>query len=384
MELNPQFKDFLASIRPTAKQAEDWRGGAKTLRQRLHDDPVLGPLVVATFLQGSVRRSTAIRPLGEKRPDVDVVVVTNLDHTTMMPAAAMKLFEPFLERWYSGKWYPQGRSYAIELSYVDLDLVITALPSDPAARQALERLYRSEAVLTTEGLEDTQDWRLNEHWRSQDPLTQWLNERSSTLADAPAEDWRPHPLFLPDREVNRWGRTHPIAQIQWTAAKNRRCQAHYVNVVRTLKWWRLQHADVLPKYPKGYPLEHMVGAVLPDGTESMARGLVAAFEGLRDAWAWEVAQHNKPVLPDHGVPEHDVLKRLDVEDFVAFHAAASEAAALARRALDSTDAQESGKLWQELLGGRFPLPSPAGGDRPKGGFTPPGMPADPARSDRFA
>ena len=384
MELNPQFKDFLANIRPTAKQAEDWRGGAKTLRQRLHYHPVLGPLVVTTFLQGSVRRSTAIRPLGEKRPDVDVVVVTNLDHTTMTPAAAMKLFEPFLERWYSGKWYPQGRSYAIELSYVDLDLVITALPSDPTTHKALERLYRSEAVLTTESLEDTQDWRLNEQWRPQDPLAQWLNERNSTLVDAPAADWRPHPLFLPDREVNRWGRTHPIAQVQWAAAKNRRCQGHYVNVVRTLKWWRLQHADVLPKYPKGYPLEHMVGAVLPDGTESMARGVVMAFEGLRDTWAWEVAQRSKPVLPDHGVPEHDVLKRLDVEDFLAFHAAVSKAAGLARRALDSTDPQESGKLWQELLGGRFPLPGPTGGDRSTGGFTPPGVPADPVRTDRFA
>ncbi len=381
MELNPQFRDFLSEIRPTPKQVENWRSGAQTLRERLRDDQHLGPLVVSTFLQGSVRRSTAVKPMGGKRPDVDVVVVTNLDHNTVAPAAAMRLFEPFLEEWYQGKWKPQGRSYAIELSYVDLDLVITALPSDPNARKAMERLYRSESVLTNESLEDAQDWRLNESWRYQNPI---LGGSRPVLADAPLDDWRPHPLFLPDREVNRWGRTHPLAQITWAAGKNRRCNGHYVNIVRAIKWWRLHHADRLPKYPKGYPLEHMIGEVLPDGTESMARGVVAAFEGVRDTWASLARLSAKPTLADHGVPEHDVFKRLETSDFLAFHAAASNAAELARRALTAQDAQESGRLWRELFGNTFPPPGPAGGDRPKGGFTPPAGPANPSRTDRFA
>lgn len=380
MELNPQFESFLTAIRPTPTQAENWRGGAKTLRDRLRDDAVLGPLVVSTFLQGSVRRSTAIKPLGDKRPDVDVVVVTNIDHNSMAPAAAMKLFEPFLDEWYQGKWEPQGRSYGIELSYVDLDLVITALPSDKDARKVMERLYRSEAVLTTASLEDVQDWRLNESWHAQHPVF----GAGSVSSDAPTEDWRPYPLYLPDREVNRWGRTHPLAQITWSAGKNRRCNGHYVNIVRAVKWWRLHHAESLPKYPKGYPLEHMVGTVVPDGISSMARGVVAAFEGIRDTWAGYARIGIKPVLPDHGVPEHDVLKRLETADFLAFHAVASNAAELARRALEATDPQESGRLWRDLLGDRFPLPGPACGDRSKGGFTPPAGPANPARTDRFA
>jgi hypothetical protein len=77
-----------------------------------------------------------------------------------------------------------------------------------------------------------------------------------------------------------------------------------------------------------------------------------------------------------------VLKRLDAADFAAFHGAASDAAKLARRALDSQDAAESGELWQELLGSCFPLPGPQGGDRVRG-FTAPTAAAQP-KSGRFA
>jgi hypothetical protein len=379
MRLTPQFTQFISDIRPTDRQKEDWRTGSKTLRRRLAEQQDLKDIVVATFLQGSVRRSTAVRPTGDKRPDVDVVVVTSIDHAHETPRQAMNRFVPFLDQYYKGKWEPQGRSFGIELSYVDLDLVITALPSDPAARQALRELYKSDAVQTLSTLDEENDWRLSKRWMDDAaPGNVLLSEADET----PAADWKPHPLWLPAREVNDWGRTHPVAQIAWTAGKNRRCNGHYVNVVRALKWWRLTHADVLPKYPKGYPLEHMIGTVLPDGIGSVAEGVTEALEGMARTWRAAAAMGQVPFLPDHGVPEHDVLKRLDADDFRAFINAADDAAGVARAALDSDDAAESGRLWRELFGPSFPLPGPGGGDR--GGFTRPAAPATPPRSDRFA
>jgi hypothetical protein len=383
MELNQQFREFLTAIRPTPTQKEEWRSGSALLRSRLDQDEDLGDIVVATFLQGSVRRSTAIRPLGEKRADVDIVVVTNIDHTTVAPDDAMSVFVPFLERHYHGKWDWQGRSFGIVMSHIDIDLVITALPNEPTARSAMERLYKSQAVETAETLEDDLGWRLNEDWRPRLGDVLAKASTASDLDDAPDNEWRPHPLFLPDREDGRWGRTHPLAQIQWTAEKNRDCNGHYVNLVRAMKWWRQTHASDLPKYPKGYPLEHMIGTVLDDRTPSMARGLVDVLEGMRDTWAALAAKPEVPELCDHGVPEHDVLKRLDVRDFVAFHAAVSVAAEKARAALDCSDAQESGERWQELLGKKFPLPGPQGGDR-GGGFSKPAAAADPRPTKRFA
>lgn len=384
MELNAQFKEFLTAIRPTDLQKENWKGGASTLRARLEEDADLNPIVVTTFLQGSVRRSTAIRPLGEKRPDVDVVVVTTIDHNTTSPEEAMSKFVLFLDKYYEGKWRWQGRSFGIELSYVDLDLVITALPSDPNSRQLMERLYRSNSVSSSVSIEDDTSWRLNPNWVPSSGIASGLGLASSSIVqDSPQSEWRPHPLFLPDRDVGSWGRTHPLAQIQWTAAKNRNCNGHYVNLVRSMKWWRQTNADSLPKYPKGYPLEHMIGKILADGTESMASGLVQVLEGIRDEWRTYSLLNSVPELPDHGVPEHNVLKRLTAEDFAAFHAAASKAAEKSREALECIDAQESGKLWQGLLGSKFPLPSPQGGDRARL-FVTPTTSAEPERTDRFA
>jgi hypothetical protein len=382
MELNPQFRDFLAAIRPTDRQKEDWKSGAATLRARLANDETLGALVVATFLQGSVRRATAIRPTNDKRPDVDIVVVTNIDHHNSTPEAAMSKFVPFLDKYYASKWKWQGRSFGIELSYVDLDLVITALPSDQASRAIMEKLYRSQAVLSSETLEDQGNWRLNESWSPQSNTMLGGVLGETRIKDAPADQWQPHPLWLPDRDVGNWGRTHPLAQIQWTAAKNRACNGHYVNLVRAMKWWKLTNAADLPKYPKGYPLEHMIGHVLPDGTTSIAQGVVAILEGIRDIWAVYAQVPMTPTLNDHGVPEHDVLKRLSAVDFAAFHKAAATAAEEARAALACTDSQESGELWRTLFGPKFPLPGPQGGDRPRG-FAAPTKPAEP-RKERFA
>lgn len=382
MELKPQFSEFLSHIRPTPTQQDDWKTGSRTLRSRLDADEELKNIVVATFLQGSIRRSTAVRPLGEKRPDIDIVVVTNLDYNKLSPKEAMDLFVPFLDKHYKGKWRTQGRSFGIALSYVDLDLVITTLPADTASRMAMEKLYKSQAVLTTNSLEEETDWRLNSRWSSAMQGGN-LGLREAT-EDAPQTEWKPHPLYLPDRDAGTWGRTHPLAQIQWTAQKNRACNGHYINIVRSLKWWRQNNAQLLPKYPKGYPLEHMIGYLLAEGTPSMAAGIVQVLETFRDKWYSNALLRQVPVLSDHGVPEHDVLSRLSPEDFRAFYTVICDAADLARRAIESQDANESGKLWRELLGNRFPLPGPQGGDRSGGIFTAPSEPATPQKTGRFA
>jgi len=382
MELRPQFDTFLRDIRPSERNKQEWRTGSATLRSRLLADPDLSPLIVSTFLQGSVRRSTAVRPTGGKRSDVDVVTVTTIDHNQETPAVAMKRFEPFLERHYSGKWTKQDRSYAIELSYVDLDLVVTALPTAPDERTALAALYKSEAVQTLDTLEERNDWRLNKNWR-EDANPIFEAAADSAKDDEPASAWQPHPLMLPDRTIRDWGPTHPLAQIAWAAQKNRACNGHFVNVVRSIKWWRHEHTVSLPKYPKGYPLEHMIGIVLPDDINSVAEGLTLAFEGIRDTFKDNYLAGTVPVLPDHGVPSHDVMKRVTPKDFRAFYEGVAAAAGTARKALDSTDAVESGELWQGLLGKCFPLPDPSGGDRTRG-LTAPAAAAQPRQTPRFA
>ncbi len=349
MELPTYFADFLKEIRPTKSQKDDAKAGHKTLRKRLHADKTLSPIIIDTFLQGSYRRSTAIRPNGEICFDVDVIVVTKLDENYFTPSQAMKLFEPFLEEHYKDKWVYQGRSIKITLSYVVLDLVVTSAPSEAD----IKKLSKA-SVITDATLEEAEDWRLVESWVS--PEDRWRPGIKALLELAQKEaEWKLAPLRIPDRDTKQWEDTHPLEQITWTQAKNKACNRHYINVVKALKWSRrLNHAT--PKYPKGYPLEHIIGQCCPSGISSVAEGVTLTLEEIAVRYAEDVKNERVPFLPDHGVPTHDVLHRLSVEDFAAFHTQVCEDAVIARRALDATTVKESANEWRKLFGDKFPAP----------------------------
>jgi hypothetical protein len=347
MQLNSYFNDFLRDIRLTSSQVDDLKRGHSTLRQRLEADPVLSKHLVSTFLQGSYRRATAIRPVGDRRADADVIVVTTLDRAQWTPGEALDLFIPFMEKYYKGKYRIQGRSIGITLSYVDLDVVVTSAPSE-VARAAL----RSASVLSETTLEDVADWRLVPSWVD-------LGLRGAAYAAAAMQraateaEWKLEPLWIPNRDAMVWDQTHPLEQIRWTQEKNKACNGHYVNVVKALKWWRTIKLTSL-KYPKGYPVEHLVGVCTPDGITSVAEGVVQVLEKISTDYQFLAALRVSPNLPDHGVPSHNVFARVSGQDFAAFHGAVAEAAKIARRAYDATEVAPSAEAWGDLFGSKFP------------------------------
>lgn len=347
-EMNSSFKTFLTEIRPTPNQLDDMRTGYKTLKNRLLDDEKLSPIIVSTFLQGSFRRATAVRPKGDKRADVDLVVVTKLKREEYTPQQAMDLFVPFLNKHYENKWEFQGRSIGIGLSYVDLDLVITSAPSE-AETLAL----KSASVTSMDTPEEVDDWRLV-------PSYVTLSERRLPGIGARLElarkeaEWKLSPLHIPDRDADEWDETHPLAQIKWTWEKNKACNKHYVNVVKAIKWIR-RIGPESPKYPKGYPLEHIIGQCCPDGISSVAEGITKALEAITNNYSAYAAAGVVPTMPDHGVPAHNVLHRLNGEDFTAFHKLISEAAVIARNALDAKTEKDASEEWRKILGDKFPL-----------------------------
>jgi hypothetical protein len=361
MELPSYFCDFLAEIRPQSYHVEDYKRGHTTLRDRLQKDANLAQCIVSTFLQGSYRRATAIRPQGDNRADVDIVVVTKLSQQEYTPSQALEAFVPFLNQHYKGKYRIQGRSIGIEMSHVDMDLVITAAPS-----KSEEGILESASVTSEDTLEEVSDWRLTESWV---PLVGRSRPGAARLLEKAQKEpeWKTSPLYIPDREAHRWEPTDPLAQIKWTSAKNNSCNGHYVNVVKAIKWWWRLHPTA-SDYPKGYPVEHMVGFCCPDGIQSVAEGVTRALETIVSNYRGEATSKTTPFLPDHGVPEHNVFGRVSGEDFAAFYDKVSEAAEIARDALDESDLSKSVTLWQTLFENRFPdAPPDKGGDR---GYTP--------------
>jgi hypothetical protein len=375
MELSSDFTIFLNEIRLTDNQRTELRDGHIRLRERLNNYEDLTPIIVSDFLQGSYRRHTAIRPKNDARADVDIIVVTKLHEDEYTPEKAMDLFVPFLEKHYSGKWLRQGRSLGIELSSVDFDLVITSAPS-----QSELGILQSESVTTDDDIVEAVDWRLHGSWLS---LSDRNRIDAAVLLEEAKEqpEWHLQPLRIPDRDAGSWDDTHPLEQIRWTRDKNKATGGYFVNVVKALKWWRLVNYED-PKHPKGFPLERIIGDCYPDGIFSIAEGIVLTLEAILSKYMLYPLINGKPQLPDYGVPSHDVLRRLSVEDFGKFYEQAKQGAELARQAYDSNDRTESGNLWRKLLGNKFPSPPDDGGTK-KAGYTPPLAPAVPG-SGRFA
>ncbi|WP_068505173.1 SMODS domain-containing nucleotidyltransferase [Paenibacillus kribbensis] len=341
MNIPTYFARFLKEIRLTGNQVNDLITGHTTLRNRLEEDEEMSKIIVSTFLQGSYRRSTAVRPKGESRSDVDVIVVTKLSMEEYSnPEDALQVFVPFMEKHYAGKYKIQGRSIGISLSYVDLDVVITAAPSESE-----EGILESNSVTDARALEEIETWTLKKSWAV---LGETLDSSSvwKTYSNANEPEWKSVPLWIPDREAKEWKQTDPLAQIKWTQEKNKSCNRHYVNVVKTLKWWRrLNH---LPKYPKGYPFEHLIGLCCPDDIGSVGQGVTEVLEAI-------VNDHpTKPFMADHGVPSHDVMGRVTDEEYDEFYKLIQEAAVIARKATDATTVKESAEEWNKLFGSKFP------------------------------
>ena len=330
MELNESLKDLLTRIRPTDAQQKNLQDAHIMLRERLMADESLKPIIVETFLQGSYRRHTAVRPDGDKS-DVDIVAVTRLAREDFPdPEKAMDILVPFLNKYYAGKWKKKGRAIGIELSKVKMDVVIASAPSEAEEKTLLEILQR-----------------------------EWSDEGFGKGET----EWRTEPLWIPDREARNWQRTHPREQIRWTQEKNARTNGHYVNVVKLVKWWwKTGHPE--QDHPRSYPLEHIVGECCPDGATSLAQAFTETLEEIERRYGAQAARWEVPTLPDRGVPEQNVLKRITPQDFQSFHGKASNAASQARRALNSQDPKESSTLWAGIFGGLYAV-----GARTNSGFT---------------
>jgi len=357
--LKSYFTDFLAKIRLGSDQVTELKEAHKELRERLEGYEPVSALLVSTFLQGSYKRSTMVRPAVDKKADVDVIVVTNIDRDAHTPEQALRKFQGFLKAHYPGQWCFQGRSIGIELETVELDVVITSAPSETG-----QKALQFESIRSSASLEEAGDLRFNEFWVS--PERRGMLESQSRMFKAAREsEWKIEPLWIPDRDAKCWQQTHPLEQIQSTRDKNAQTEGHFINVVKALKWWRRVH-DPEAEQPKSYPLERILWECCPDSIRSVAAGVVETLEQIVARFALEAATGKTPVLQDHGTGQ-DVLKRISGEEFGRFYDLAGKAAVIAREAFDEEDNRKSARRWGDLFGEEFPAPPEGNEDGSKGG-----------------
>lgn len=346
-EIPTYFNDFLHQIRLTDELTAELKKAHTDLRNRLQSDEITKDLLVDSFIQGSYARSTCIKPEPGDKVDVDVIAVTNIDHENTSPKEAFSTIKPFADKYYD-QVQQQRRSIGISLEKVDIDLVITAAPSEEVKRE-LCSAHLNDAF-TVESIE-TQS-----HLSHMDDAKKADIKKFFHLDDEEGA-WRKEPLLIPDSETNEWYRTHPLEQIRWTIEKNKACNGHYINVVKAIKWWK-RKAMPNDKHPKSYPLEHFIGNCCPDGIHSVAEGIAESFKKI----LW---YPKKPFLPDRGVPEHDVFESLSEEDYQTFYNAVKQYHPLAKKAIESVDTAESVRLWRQFFCNCEEFPSYRGGFTPR-------------------
>lgn len=289
-----RFNEFLQDIEPSPTTKSNASSAHTELRDFLNDDEDFRRYHEKTFLSGSYKRDTAIRPRtknGETdRPDVDIIVLTN--HTLQDdPKEVVDLLFKTLKKKYS-TIRRQTRSVGIEASKADMDVVPIICPAD-----------------------DT--------------------------------------YYIPDRKQEKWLETNPPKHTEWTIKTNSKTDGRFKPLVKMMKWWRRENQTVSKK-PKGFVIECITAECMDYEETYYGELFVKMLERIVEKFRINAVLGTVPHIEDPGVPGHSVTAGMTAPAFKGFYNKVKEHAALGREALGKTDPEEATELWQRIFGKRFP------------------------------
>jgi len=299
MTTQSQFKTFLQDIEPSSTTKANASNAHTSLRKFLREDKDFKDRHVETFLSGSYKRDTAIRPRVKNgnadRPDVDIIVVTN-HSLSDNPAVVLELLYRTLKKKYSNIRL-QARSVGIETPSADMDVV---------------------PIIAPNGMDGT--------------------------------------LYIPDRKLEKWLITNPPGHTQWTTDVNKSSNGVFKPLVKLMKWWRRENPTV-NRRPKGFVIE-VITAECADLTETQYADLfLSTLDGIVRKYAWAILLEQVPTIPDPAVPGNSVADGITFEAFKGFYNKAKAHAKLGREAQAEEDEKKAVEKWRKIFGDRFPAPA---------------------------
>lgn len=296
MATQKQFTDFLHDIEPSRTTKERAAAAHTALRDFLGQHETFSKYHVNTFLSGSYKRETAIRPAikdgEEERPDVDIIVVTN--HTLRdHPGDVLDLLYRTLMQKYDDL-RKQTRSVGIFTASADMDVV---------------------PIIAPLGMDGT--------------------------------------LYIPDRKLSRWLVTNPPRHTTWTAEINEASGGRFKPLVKLMKWWRRENTTV-SKHPKGFMIECIAAECMDYEEARYADLFLVTLETIVRRYAPSISMGVVPHVDDPGVPGHSVMSGVTFAAFEGFYNKAKAHAELGQCAQAEIDPEQELKLWRKIFGPRFP------------------------------
>ena len=304
MATQQQFIEFLSEIEPSDSTKLVCGGAHRALRSKLAEHPAYRAVHKETYLSGSYARDTALRPRvtnGKmRRPDVDIIVVTNYSHADV-PSDVIAMLRRAVKQLGYEEIESNRRSICVTLGSVEMDVVpVIANP-----------------------------WQLGG----------WL---------------------IADKSEERWLETNPMGHNEWARAVNTRSNGNFKPLVKLLKWWRRENLPHL-KRPKGFIIEAIVAELMDYRENSYEELFSKLLERIAAEYQWLAASGQVPYLADPSVEGNNVFSRVKPEEFKRFYDLAAEHAKLVRRAQREPDPDKSLALWQQVFGDRFRKSAPKSG-----------------------
>jgi hypothetical protein len=293
------FELYLSRIAPPSTEMKAAQRSHNALRDFLLADDYFGPMIVATFLNGSYARNTVIRPI----KDVDIIVVTAEDWLKDSPAVAMEcLRRKLAQRYDQRRTLRQRRAVRVTLYDMQLDVLIAA-----------------------------------------------------------AANGGQGPLRIPDRHLDKWIVTHPKAQLALTSELGGATRGNYSRLVRLLKAWSISRVAARDR-PSSFVLECAGYHAMRERPSVFVGSIRDAFLTLleelhrwnfgRPAWfPW-----GRPEVPDPALPDVNVAERWEMGSVDRFRnrleVALRHCADVQRSRWDETEVEK----WQRIFGQPFPGP----------------------------
>jgi hypothetical protein len=298
MILKKSFDDFLAKINLDPTRREKIQSAHNTVRGILEQDEEVKKIYLETFLQGSYRLGTAVRPQGAGSYDVDVILSLNLMD-----------FE--------------GKGCGLPSSKMVIDWLAARLSAYPAYKDKVTVGERCVTLVYAAGF-----------------YLDIVPAHDSTDLNAP--------LLVPPK----WSASHPKGFKEHCLSVQQSTGEMFYPVVKMLKWWRNIHFGD-DGCPKSILLTTLIGQHIPKSAQSVDEALVLTMESLNTFFGSSILV---PAVFNPSLPTENLSGRWPSLEYLEFKPKFAAATKRARKAFDAKDEEKTIEEWNtaDLFDDTFP------------------------------
>ncbi|WP_022951184.1 SMODS domain-containing nucleotidyltransferase [Leucothrix mucor] len=303
MTPNTRFNELITDITPSATTNSRSISAHTSIRNSLESDSKYKDNVIRTFLGGSYKRKTAIRPVSKNgktdRPDVDIYVVVKGSDWSESPEDLINTLFSALNR----------NCTELKITKIKRNRCSIAISTDKAEMDVSPLLERNS----------------DGYYR------------------------------IGNRNTGEWYLTDPEEHTTWSAKANSDAGMRFNPMVKMVKWSRREY-PTKNKHPKSIALEALVAKHMSSTETHYGQLLHDTFDDIINSYSFLRLIGMCPELDDPAIDGGNLLSGVSGEAFSAFYDKIKYFRDEAAKALATDDQDVATKHWRQILGSRFPSP----------------------------